>query len=72
MCNSQLNELKFGMKNNTEVNLKLASNFVGESYDENNFSHSLLLTNTQVLRLFKDFGNDSSANIKSSKTELDN
>ena len=30
----------------------------------------MLLTNTQVLRLCKAFGNGSSANIKSSKTEL--
>ena len=43
---------------------------VGNSYDENNFPHKLLLTNTQVLRLCKAFGNDSSANVKLSKTPL--
>ena len=31
-----------------EVNLKLLSNVVGYSNDENNFPHKLLLSNTQV------------------------
>ena len=44
LCNSQLNKLKYGIKNNTEDTLKL---FVGcEFNDENNFLHKLLLTNT--------------------------
>ena len=34
------------------------------------FSHKLLLSNTQVLRFFIAFGNNSSANIKSPKTQL--
>ena len=46
--NSQLNKLKSGIKNGTEVTLKLSSNVVGDSNDENNFPHKLLLTNTQV------------------------
>ena len=50
--------------------MKLLSNFVGGSNDENNFPHKLLLTNTQVLRLCKAFAYGSSANIKSSKTQL--
>ena len=44
MSNSQLNKLKYGIKNNTEVTLKLSSNVVGDSNDENNFPHRLLLT----------------------------
>ena len=48
MSNSQLNKLKSGIKNGTEVTLKLLSNAVGDSNDENNFPHKLLLTNTQV------------------------
>ena len=40
------------------------------SCDETNFLHRLLLTNTQVLRLRKVFANNSSANIKLSKTQL--
>ena len=41
----QLNKLKTGTKNATEVTLKLSSNNVGDSSDESNFSHKLLWTN---------------------------
>ena len=68
--NSQLNKLKSGIKNGTEVILKISSNVVGHSNDENNFPHKLLLTNTQVSRLRKAFGNGSSTNIKLSKPQL--
>ena len=68
MPNSQLNKLKSGIKNDTEVTLKISSNFVGDSSDENNFSHKLLLTNTQVSRLRKAFANKFSTNMKLSKT----
>ena len=67
MSNSQLNKLKLGIKGGTEVTLKISSNVVGDSNDENNFPHKLLLTNTQVSRLCKAFANNSSANIKLSK-----
>ena len=43
---------------------------VGDSSDENNFSHKLLLTNTQVSKLRKAFSNGSLANIKLSKIHL--
>ena len=66
----QLNKLKSGIKNGAEVTLKISSNVVGDSNDENNFPHQLLLTNTQVSRLRKAFANGSSANIKLSKTQL--
>ena len=52
---SQLNKLKSGIKNNTEVTLKISSNLVGESSNENNFLQKLLLTNTQVSKLCKAF-----------------
>ena len=48
LSNSQVNKLKSGIRNNTEVTLKLSSNIAGNSDDENNFSHKLLLTNKQV------------------------
>ena len=64
LSNSQLNKLKSGINNGTEVTLKISSNIVGESNDENSFPHKLLLTNTQVSRLRKGFTNSSSANIK--------
>ena len=50
--------------------MKISSNVVGDSYAENNFPHKLLLTNTQVSKLRKTFANNSSANIKLSKTQL--
>ena len=44
--------------------------FVGDSNDENSFPHKLLLSNTQVSKLYKTFANGLSANIKLSKTQL--
>ena len=44
--NWQLNKLKSGIKNYTQVALKISSNDVSSSNDENNFPHKLLLTNT--------------------------
>ena len=58
----QLNKLKSGIKNGTEVTLKLSSNVVCDSNDENNFPHILLSTNTQVSKLRKAFTNNSSVN----------
>ena len=68
--NSQLNKLKPEIKNGTEVILKISSNVVGDSNDENNFPHKLLSTNAQVSRLRKGFPNGPSANIELSKTQL--
>ena len=48
----------------------LSANVVGDLTDENDFPHKLLLTNTQVSKLRKAFANNSSANIKLSKTQL--
>ena len=48
MSNSQLDKLKSGIKNGTEVSLTLLSNVVGDSNDENNFVDKLILTNTKV------------------------
>ena len=41
LSNSQLNKLKSEIKNCTEVTLKLSSNVVGDSNDENNFPRRL-------------------------------
>ena len=70
LCILQHNKLKLGRKNGTEVTLKIWSNVVGDSNDESNFPHKLLLTNTQILRPCKAFANNSSANIKLFKTQL--
>ena len=45
----------------------LSSNVVGNSNDENNFPHKLLLTNTQVSKLRKAFANNFSASINYQK-----
>ena len=39
--NSLFNELKLGIKNATEVTLKLSSNFVDDSNEKANFTHKL-------------------------------
>ena len=70
MSNSQLNKLKSGIKIGTGVTLKLSSNIVGDSNDQNNFPHKWLFSNTQGSKLCKAFTNNSSANIKLSKTQL--
>ena len=70
MSNSQLSKLKSGIKNGTEVTLKLSSNVVSDSNDENNFPRKLLLIDTQDSILRKAFANNPSANIKLSKTQL--
>ena len=58
------------MKNGTRVTLKLSSNLIGDSHDETNFSHQLLLTGTQISTFHKAFANRSSTNIKFSKKQL--
>ena len=43
---------------------------IGDSNDEANFPHRLLLTDRQVFSIRKAFSNNSSADIKFSKTQL--
>ena len=69
LSNSQLNKLKSAIKNGTGVVLSLSSNMIGNSDDESNFPHKLLLTNRQTLSLRKAFNNHT-ANIKFSKAHL--
>ena len=70
LSDSQLNKLKSEIKNGTEVTLNLSSNVVGNTTNETDFPHKLLLTNTQISRLCKGIADDSSSNIKFSKTQL--
>ena len=51
LSNSQLSKLKSAIKNGTEVNLNLSLNIIGDSDDENDYPHKLLLTNTQSSKL---------------------
>ena len=57
LSNSQLNKLKSGIKNGTEVTLNLSSNVIGNSNDETDFLYKLLLTDTQASNICKAFGN---------------
>ena len=50
--------------------MKLSSNVVSDSNDENNFPRKLLSIDTQDSILRKAFANNPSANIKISKTQL--
>ena len=68
LSNAQLNKLKLGIKNGTELTLNLSSN--ADSNDETNFPQKLLLTDRQVLRLRKAFANNLLANIKLSRIEM--
>ena len=68
LSNSQLNKLKFPIKNETGVVLRLPLNMVGD--DGTNFPHKLSLTNKQVKSLRKSFVSKSSTDLKLSKTQL--
>ena len=50
--------------------LRLSSNVIGNSDDETNFPHKLLLTGRQVANLRKSFANHTSTDIKLSKAQL--
>ena len=63
LSNSRFHKLESRIKNGTEITLKVSSNVVEDSNDENNFPHKLLLTNTQIFVNFP-------ANIKLSKIQL--
>ena len=58
LSNSLLNKLNSARKNKTEVILRLSSNIIGDSDDETNFPHKLLLTNRQVANLRKVLANN--------------
>ena len=64
----QLNKLKSGIKNGTDVTLKLLSDVVGDSNDENSFLHKFPLTTTQVSKFRKAFADNNSVNIKLSNS----
>ena len=68
LSNSQLNKLKSAIKNESEAVLRLPSKIIGDN--ETNFPHQLILTNRQVSNLCKAFTNNSSTDIKLSKTQL--
>ena len=65
LSNSQQNKLKPAIKNENEVVIRLSPNTTGD-----NFPHELLLTDRQVSSIPKTFANNSSVEIKFSKTQL--
>ena len=67
LSNSQLNKLKSSIKNETDVVLRISSNMFGNSNDNTNFPHELLLT---IANVIKSFANYSLIDIKLSKTQL--
>ena len=70
LSNSQLSKLKSPIKNESDVVLWVSSNMVGNSNDNTNFPHELILTNRQVENIRKAFANHLSTDIKLSKTQL--
>ena len=70
LLNSQFNSLKSVIKNETEADLRLSSNVIGNADDETNFPHKLLLTDRQVAKLHKAFANGSPTDIMLSKSQL--
>ena len=70
LSNSQLSKLKSAIKNENDVVLRLSSNMVGNSNDNTNFPHELLLSNKQVANIRKAFTDHLSTDIKLSKTQL--
>ena len=63
-ANFQLNKLKSAIKIDTEVTLNFSSNMIGDSNDDTNFSHRLLLSDRQLSKFYKALANNLSANIK--------
>ena len=53
LSNSQLNKLKSSIKNETDVVLRISKSMVGNSNDNTNFPHELLLTNRRVANIRK-------------------
>ena len=60
--NVKLSNSQSGIKNENEVTLNHSSNLIASSNDETNFSRKFLVTDTQVSKIRKAFGNGSSAN----------
>ena len=64
LSDSQLNKLKSAMKNESDVVLRIPSSMVGNSNDNTNFPHKLLLTDRQVANINKAFTNNLSRDVK--------
>ena len=58
LSSPQLNKLKAAIKNETDVVIRLSPNMIGDSNDEANFLHELLLTDRQISSIHKAFSNN--------------
>ena len=67
LSNPQLSKLKSAIKNENDVALRLSSNMVGNSNDNANFPHELLLTNRQVANIRKAFAKNTSIDLNYQK-----
>ena len=70
LSNLQLNKLKSAIKYENDVVIRLSLSMIGDSNDKGNFPHKLLLIDRQVSSIRKAFSNNSSVDIKFSKTQL--
>ena len=70
LSNSQLNKLKSAIKNESDVVSKISSSMIGNSNDNTNFPHKLLLNDSQGANIRKAFSNNLSRDVKFSKTQL--
>ena len=71
LSNSGLNKIKSAKKNKkTDAVIRLSPNMIDDSKDKTNFPHEFLLTNRLVSSIRKAFANNSSVDIKFSKTQL--
>ena len=70
LSNSQLNKLKSAIKNENDVVIRLSPSMIGDTNNKTNFPHEFLLTGRQVSSIRKAFDNNSSVDIKFSKTQL--
>ena len=67
LSTSQLNKLKYAIKNENDVVIRLSLNMIGDSNDKSNFLHELLLTKRQISSIRKAFANNSSVDLNFQK-----
>ena len=70
LSTSQLNKLKSAITNENKLVIRLSPSLIDDSNDETNFPQELLLTDRQVSSIHKTFADNSSVDIKFSKTQL--
>ena len=66
LSNTQLKELKDAVKDNTGTTLRISS----KTFDGNDLPHELLLTKRQKTKLRNAFSNNTSADIKLAKAQI--